>query len=130
MVRLPYQRQPLTDESVTATTKRRILVVDDNRDPTLRLSMMLNLMGNSTHTAHDGLSAVKASEKYRPDMILLNFGLPKMNGYACRASGSSRLRRVLSSSPLPEAARKRIAAVRQRPGSITTWSRQWRSMPW
>jgi len=47
--------------------------------------MMLELMGNNIHTAHDGLAAVEAAEQFRPDMILLDIGLPKLNGYdACR----------------------------------------------
>ena len=51
----------------------------------MSLGMMLKLMGNETHTAHDGLAAVEAAEKFRPDMILLDIGLPKLNGYdACR----------------------------------------------
>jgi PAS domain S-box-containing protein len=74
------------NESATATSKRRILVVDDNRDSATSLGMMLKLMGNETHTAHDGLAAIEAAEKFRPDLILLDIGLPKINGYdACRA---------------------------------------------
>ena len=47
--------------------------------------MMLNLMGNDTRTAHDGLAAVEAAGEFRPDIILLDIGLPKLNGYeACR----------------------------------------------
>ena len=65
--------------------RQRILVVDDNHDSAMSLGMMLKLMGNETHTAHDGLAAVEAAEKIRPDMILLDIGLPKLNGYdACR----------------------------------------------
>lgn len=92
VVRLPVlntaQPTPTThdDENVTATDKRRILVVDDNRDSATSLGMMLKLMGNETHTAHDGLAAIEAAEKFRPEMILLDIGLPKMNGYdACRS---------------------------------------------
>ena len=90
-VRLPVSKMaqptPLAhdNESATATSKRRILVVDDNRDSAISLGMMLKLMGNETHTAHDGLAAIEAAEKFRPDMILLDIGLPNMNGYdACR----------------------------------------------
>ena len=73
------------DDGLSATAKRRILVVDDNHDSAMSLGMMLKLMGNETHTAHDGLAAVEAAEKFRPDMILLDIGLPKLNGYdACR----------------------------------------------
>ena len=73
------------DDGLSATANRRILVVDDNHDSAMSLGMMLKLMGNETHTAHDGLAAVEAAEKFRPDMILLDIGLPKLNGYdACR----------------------------------------------
>ena len=68
-----------------AGSKRRILVVDDNRDAAESLGMMLRLMGNEVRTAADGLAAVQAAEDFRPDMILLDIGLPKLNGYdACR----------------------------------------------
>jgi PAS domain S-box-containing protein len=63
----------------------RILVVDDNRDSASSLGMMLKLMGNEVYTAHDGLAALEAAEQFRPDFILLDIGLPKLNGYeACR----------------------------------------------
>ena len=60
---------------------RRILVVDDNRDSAESLAMLLKLTGNETHIAHDGLEAVEAAARFRPDVILLDIGLPKMNGY-------------------------------------------------
>jgi CheY-like chemotaxis protein len=65
--------------------KRRILVVDDNEDSAGTLSMLLKLMGNEVHEAHDGLAAVEAATTFQPDVILLDIGLPKLNGYeACR----------------------------------------------
>ena len=68
---------------VTATTARRfkILVVDDNHDSALSLAMMLSIMGHDTRTAHDGESAVSTAETFLPDVILLDIGLPKLNGY-------------------------------------------------
>jgi CheY-like chemotaxis protein/two-component sensor histidine kinase len=65
--------------------RHRILVVDDNVDSASSLAMMLDLMGNDVRTAHDGLEAVAAAAAYRPDLILLDVGMPKLNGYeACR----------------------------------------------
>jgi signal transduction histidine kinase len=63
----------------------RILVVDDNRDSAISLAMMLKIMGHDTRTAHDGEAAVEMAGAFRPDVMLLDIGLPKMNGYdACR----------------------------------------------
>ncbi len=60
---------------------RRILVVDDNRDSAESLAMLLKLTGNETHTAYDGLEAVKAAAMFKPEVVLLDIGLPKMNGF-------------------------------------------------
>ena len=66
-------------------TARRILVVDDNRDSATSLAELLKMTGHETHTAFDGLQAVEAAAAFRPDVVLLDIGLPKLNGYdACR----------------------------------------------
>ena len=70
---------PLTPQ--TAPPRLRILVVDDNHDSALSLAMMLSIMGHETRTAHDGESAVSTAESFRPDVVLLDIGLPKLNGY-------------------------------------------------
>jgi CheY-like chemotaxis protein len=69
----------------------RILVVDDNHDSALSLAMLLSIMGHDTRTAHDGESAVAAAESFLPEVVLLDIGLPKLNGYevAQRIRGSS-----------------------------------------
>lgn len=65
--------------------KCRILIVDDNQDAARSLEIMLRAMGNETCTAYDGLAAVEMAEAYRPELIILDIGLPKINGYdACR----------------------------------------------
>ena len=65
--------------------KRRILVVDDNRDSAASLAMLLKRTGNETFVAYDGEEAVEAAASQRPDVILLDIGLPKLNGFdACR----------------------------------------------
>jgi PAS domain S-box-containing protein len=60
---------------------RRILVVDDNVDSASTLSRMLKLMGNVTRTAHDGLQALDAAAEFRPDVMLMDIGMPRLNGY-------------------------------------------------
>jgi PAS domain S-box-containing protein len=59
----------------------RILVVDDNRDSAATLGMLLRKMGNDIRTAHDGLEAVGVAREFRPEVAVLDIGLPKMNGY-------------------------------------------------
>jgi CheY-like chemotaxis protein len=61
---------------------RRILVVDDNKDAATSLALMFDLMGNETQTAHDGLEALAAGATFRPDVILLDIGMPRLDGYA------------------------------------------------
>ena len=76
--------EPTVSEPTTMIT-RRILVVDDNRDSAESLAMLLKLTGHETHTAYDGLEAVAAAATFRPEVVLLDIGLPKLNGYdACR----------------------------------------------
>ena len=71
-----------TAHSVETTSRHfRILVVDDNHDSALSLAMMLSIMGHETRTAHDGESALATAESFLPDVILLDIGLPKLNGY-------------------------------------------------
>lgn len=71
--------------AATLKTSLRILIVDDNKDGAESLAMMLNIMGNETRIAHDGLEGIDAAEQFRPDVVLLDIGLPKLNGFeACR----------------------------------------------
>jgi CheY-like chemotaxis protein len=67
--------------NMTEPCKRRILVVDDNRDSADSLSMLLRVLGNDVQTAHDGLDAIDVSKTFQPDFVLLDIGLPRMNGY-------------------------------------------------
>ena len=63
----------------------RVVVVDDNRDGAASMAMMLSLAGHQTRTAHDGLEAIELAEAFRPEVLLLDIGLPKLNGYdTCR----------------------------------------------
>jgi signal transduction histidine kinase/ActR/RegA family two-component response regulator len=60
---------------------RRILVVDDNYDAANSLALLLQLSGNQTQLAFDGVEAVEAAATFRPDVILMDIGMPKLNGY-------------------------------------------------
>jgi CheY-like chemotaxis protein len=86
VVRLPIAAlepcPPVTTMSKPVKTiGRRILVVDDNRDSAKTLAMLLKATGHETHVAFDGLEAVAAAESFRPEIVLLDIGLPKLNGY-------------------------------------------------
>ena len=91
MVRLPVlleqensvaNRHP--DEPPVPVLKLRILVVDDNRDATDSLGMMLSMLGMEVRRGYDGEEAVQLAGAFRPQVILLDIGLPKLNGYeAC-----------------------------------------------
>jgi CheY-like chemotaxis protein len=59
----------------------RILVVDDNRDAADSLAILLRLVGNEVHTAYDGLEALGAAAAFQPNVVFLDIGLPKLNGY-------------------------------------------------
>ncbi len=92
VVRLPivveqtYPRQASDDgDKAQPTSDLRILVVDDSRDAAESLAMLLKMMGNNIHTAHDGEEAVTAAREFQPNVVLCDIGLPKLNGYeACR----------------------------------------------
>ncbi len=77
---------PSLPESGTAlATAQRILVVDDNVDAAMMLERLLQLNGKQTRIAHSGLEALELAERFRPHLILLDIGLPKLNGYeVCR----------------------------------------------
>jgi PAS domain S-box-containing protein len=59
---------------------RRILVVDDSRDGAESLGLMLGLAGHETALAYDGMEAIERAEQFRPDLILMDVGMPRLNG--------------------------------------------------
>lgn len=71
-----------TDARVTGL---RILVADDNIDAADSLAMMLRINGNEVRTARDGIEAVEVAQSFLPHVVLLDIGMPRLNGYdACR----------------------------------------------
>ena len=89
IVRLPVI-EPAVSAGTTATasessTQRRVLIVDDNRDSADSLAMLMEITGNKTFLAYDGVEALEAIDKHRPEVVLLDIGLPKLDGHeVCR----------------------------------------------
>ena len=77
------------------TAPHRILVVDDNVDSAMSLTLLLQAMGFEAESAHDGIEALEAAERFEPDAVLLDIGLPRLNGYEVarrlRANGERHL---------------------------------------
>jgi PAS domain S-box-containing protein len=89
VIRLPEVDVPMRDQpdgppvphARTGGRRYRILIVDDNRDAADSLAMVLSMAGHETRIAYDGLQAVETAADYRPDVVLLDIGLPRLNGY-------------------------------------------------
>jgi CheY-like chemotaxis protein len=68
-------------DTYKATANRRILVVDDNADAAHTLAIILEMMGHITEVAGDGLEAIATAEKFLPEVVLMDIGMPRLNGY-------------------------------------------------
>lgn len=65
----------------SAKRRARILIADDNRDAADSLGMLLDLAGHEVKVAHSGKQALALGQQYRPDVIILDIGMPEMDGY-------------------------------------------------
>jgi CheY-like chemotaxis protein len=83
-VALPLAEQinPMTAPQIGSgfSDDRRILVVDDSRDGAESLAMLLKMLGNEVEIAHNGLDAIAIAEQFQPDVILMDIGMPQLNG--------------------------------------------------
>ena len=90
IVRLPAadaRSASAAPEAARATTApRRVLVIDDNNDAANALRLLLENDGHEVRVAHDGLSGLELAREYKPDYLLLDIGLPRLNGYEIAAS--------------------------------------------
>ena len=67
--------------STVAQTRRRILVVDDNRDSASSMATMFKLLGHEVQMTHDGFDALQVAEQFRPEVVLMDVGMPRLDGY-------------------------------------------------
>lgn len=72
---------PAARLATAANTSRRVLVVDDNRDAAQMIALLLEMSGHDVRRAHDGAEVLPAYENFHPDVVLLDIGLPLINGY-------------------------------------------------
>lgn len=87
-VRLPLAKREAVDASPPPSEpepprarRRKLLVVDDNRDAAMTLAMLLRMQGHDVQIAHDGLTALELAGKLLPELIFLDLGMPRMDGY-------------------------------------------------
>jgi CheY-like chemotaxis protein len=88
-VTLPREQSRRLEQTATSVASaeirrgpsRRILVVDDNRDSAASMAAILQILGHDVQTAFDGEEAIAAAEQFKPTVILMDVGLPKLNGY-------------------------------------------------
>ncbi|MFN2644162.1 MAG: PAS domain S-box protein [Burkholderiales bacterium] len=87
VVRLPLSPTATTGENRTTeappkpAVPRRVLVVDDNVDAAATLDLLLRSLGHETRVAHDGVQALDIAREFRPEVILLDIGMPGLDGY-------------------------------------------------
>lgn len=87
---------------VAEPTRYRVLVVDDNVDSAQSMSLLLQLEGHTVACAHDGIEALQMAEQFQPQVVLLDLGLPRMNGYdVARKLREAPADGAQSSSPRP-----------------------------
>jgi PAS domain S-box-containing protein len=67
--------------SASPSPSRRVLVVDDNRDSADSMAAMLRILGHHVRIAHDGVEAIAEADAFRPDVVLMDIGMPRLNGY-------------------------------------------------
>jgi CheY-like chemotaxis protein len=64
---------------------RRVVIIDDNADAAAMLAMLIGDLGGEVHVAHDGAAGAELVQRIRPDVVLLDIGMPAMDGYeTCR----------------------------------------------
>jgi PAS domain S-box-containing protein len=130
LVRLPVAvgeaREPPVAAENSHGPQQRILVVDDNRDAAAALAMILRMMGHEVHTAYDGEAAVTAAAEFRPSLVLMDLGMPNVDGYeAARRMRAESWGADLFSSRSQAGEPQRTGVAPGRAVSTRIWSNPW-----
>ncbi|HEX7081458.1 MAG TPA: ATP-binding protein [Gammaproteobacteria bacterium] len=86
LVREETAAAPRRASAALGGTKRRVLLVDDNPDVARSLSRLIRILGHDIRVAYDGSEALRVADQFRPEVVVMDIGLPRLNGYdAARA---------------------------------------------
>ncbi|HEV7137119.1 MAG TPA: PAS domain S-box protein [Steroidobacteraceae bacterium] len=97
----PAKHTSASPRAAESSASCRVLIADDNHDAAVSLSMLLQALGHDTRVVHDGIEALEEAELFRPEVVLLDIGMPRLDGYETARRLRSR----------PWAAATRIVAV-------------------
>ena len=86
VIRLPQSEDPTPTERpsnsrLRAEPRRKVLIAEDNEDAAISLGLLLQMMGHETYIVHDGLAAVTAVPQFKPDVVILDINMPKLDGF-------------------------------------------------
>lgn len=77
----PADRSAARADAPAKLARQRVLIIEDNQDTATMLDIMLKEWGQETRVAHDGPSALEVAKQFRPQVVLLDVGLPRLHGY-------------------------------------------------
>ena len=78
---VPLKQARVPERRSDTSVSRRVLIADDNHDAAVSLSMLLQSLGHETRIVHDGIEALEEAELFHPEVVLLDIGMPRLNGY-------------------------------------------------
>jgi two-component system, chemotaxis family, CheB/CheR fusion protein len=78
---VPVRQTRVPERRPDTSVSRRVLIADDNHDAAVSLSMLLQSLGHETRIVHDGIEALEEAELFHPEVVLLDIGMPRLNGY-------------------------------------------------
>lgn len=113
---------PASDRQSRQPLQRRVLVVDDNRDAAASLAMLLRFLGSDVRIANDGASALSLIKDFQPEVVLVDIGMPGMDGFEVARQIRKNASTIGSCwSPSPVGVSRKIGTEPEMPGSITIW---------